>query len=67
MNLNKTKSSKKPVTSTTNFEGGTSYRAESPDRALYKVATANFLENSFYQADEELFYPTLISATRNKL
>lgn len=55
MEFNKPKQSVADQTRTINYEGDEAFDPHTPERALYNVATANFLENTFYRSDEDGF------------
>jgi len=53
MDFNTTKRSQADRTRTTNYGGGEAFEPDSPEMNLFKVVSANLLEDTYYQDDED--------------
>lgn len=59
MKFNDTNNMESQNSESTNYEGGQSFDAESPELLLYKRVINNLLEDSFYETDEEQYEATV--------
>lgn len=53
MDFNPSKTSQAERTRKENYEGGEAFEPDSPERELYNLVSANFLEDTFYREDTE--------------